>query len=68
MTSKIQEVLTQIKQATDTFPKQKAIYKACPYSVTKICDAFHKPFEKEKKAQSLEDFRSRFPLFLRIFQ
>lgn len=53
MTSKIQEVLTQIKQATDTFPKQKAIYKACPYSVTKICDALHKPFEKEKKAHEM---------------
>jgi ATP-dependent exoDNAse (exonuclease V) beta subunit len=58
MTPKLQEVLTQIQQATDTFPKQKAIYKACPYSVTKICDALHKPFDKEgvAKKQFIEHF------------
>ena len=56
MTPKLQEVLIKIKKATDTFPKQKAIYKACPYSVTKICDALHKPFDKESVAKKTFDY------------
>ena len=53
MDSKIQSVIKKIIKSTDTFQKQKAIYKACPYSVSKIVDSLHKPFETEKKAHEM---------------
>ena len=53
MNSKLQSVIDKIVESTDTYQKKKAIYKACPYSVSKILDTLHKPFEKEKKAQEM---------------
>lgn len=53
MDSKLQLVIDKIIKSTDTFPKQKAIYKACPFSVSKIVEVLHKPFEKEKKAHEM---------------
>lgn len=55
MNSQVQEVLNKINESTGSFPLQKAIYKACPYSVSKIVEVLHKPFEKEKVAQKTFD-------------
>lgn len=55
MNSQLQEVLNKINESTGSYPLQKAIYKSCPYSVSKIVAAIHKPFEKEAVAQKTFD-------------
>ena len=51
MNSQLQEILNKIQSSTGTYPLQKAIYKVCPYSVSKIVAAMHKEFDKEAVAQ-----------------
>lgn len=50
----VSSVIERIKTECETKSQQKAIYNSCPYSVSKIVDAMHKPFEAEKVAARLE--------------
>ena len=51
MNSQLQEILDKINKSTGTYSLQKAIYKSCPYSVSKIVAAMHKPFDTQGVAQ-----------------
>lgn len=51
MIFQVQEVLDKIEQSTGTSTLQRAIYKACPYSVSKIVAAIHKEFDSQGVAQ-----------------
>lgn len=55
MNSQVQLVLDKINETTGTIPLRKAIYNFCPYSVSKIVEVMHKPFEREKVAQKTFD-------------
>lgn len=51
MNNQIQLFLEEIKSTTAKKNQQYAIYKSCPYSVSKIVEALKYPFDKEAVAQ-----------------
>ena len=53
MNTQLATILNNINESTGTSALRKAIYKECPYSVSKIKEAMHKAFEKEKKAREM---------------
>ena len=55
MNSEYTRLLEEIKSTTAKKTQQKAIYKACPYSVSKIVEAVKAPFDKEAVAQKTYD-------------
>lgn len=55
MNSEYTRLLEEIKSTTAKKTQQFAIYKACPYSVSKIVEAVKAPFDKEAVAQKTYD-------------
>jgi ATP-dependent exoDNAse (exonuclease V) beta subunit len=53
MNFQLKETLNKINESTGTYKLQKEIYKACPYSVSKIVETLHKPFDQQTSAQKV---------------